>query len=820
MAQFFNFKEDYFGLTDKDVAENTETYGLNIYTKNDKPREHFNPGKVIFSPAVLLMFIAGVLSFFSSGILTGLMIILMDIVYVIISVKTGTGSDQQLENIRESTVVKFRVIRHGKMELIEKEYIVPEDIIIVQSGECVPADALIQESRDLTVDESIFTGSNKPVAKYPGAISKSELKPTFVYSGTKVLTGVAVCKVSATGVDTKYYHKLGEVVPKHHYFTSMERIVQKLLPLCSATSAVLALISMVAWILYGNEVFESAMRGITLGLCFLPTGLDTIIRVYYTRCASEMSAKSALVKSLSDIEKLNTMSVLCVEKEGAISKSRLEVQDIYSPSQELMFKISALAIEPDTTDEAERALLVKAAFFDEKISSLHEQYKFVERIPDSNDLMSGALWEIGESRLYCIKGTPEQILPLCKFRGEELYVAQKMKKEYYSHGWQVMAVACADAEERDCDQTAGFSYTFVGFAAFSAPMRDSVPSAIKTCQRAGVRVVMFTEDNAESAAATGRMIGLSGKTVTGKSISESVKYGNELELDADIYARVTPEQKLYVIEQLRKNGEIVAMAGTRAEDAEAIEKSDIGITMSGNTTGSAYEAADVIMHDDNFSAIADMIASARQVHRNIKRACAAMISGYIALILLNMLNLFGDAQLMLNPALIAVLTMFILPLTAFAGLNNRSDRKGIMPPSEFISNRKINHRFIVLASIVGALCGAASIASYMFMYNDTGSNVDFARSCSLLAFGFSTSLFTFVNMPSGNPFIGLAEGGKPAVIGVLAPALAAVLLVFIPGLNSVFGLTGIDMLATFISIVTGVIPPLGYVIVRSIIKFE
>ena len=186
MAQFFNFKGDYFGLTESDVQKNIDLYGYNIYTKKEQPRERFNPGKVILSPSALLMFIAGVLSFFSSGILTGI---------------------------------------------------------------------------------------NKPMAKYAGGISKSELKPTFVYSGTKILTGVAVCKVSATGVDTKYYHKVGEPTPKHCYYTTMERIIQKLLPLCSATAAVLALISMVAWILYGNEVFESAMRGITLGLCFLPAGM-------------------------------------------------------------------------------------------------------------------------------------------------------------------------------------------------------------------------------------------------------------------------------------------------------------------------------------------------------------------------------------------------------------------------------------------------------------------------------------------------------------------------------------------------------------------
>lgn len=817
MAQFFNFKEDYFGLNDKEVDRNTELYGLNIYTKKDRPKDSFDPGRVILSPAVLLMFIAGILSFFGS-IAAGVVIILLDVAYCVLSIWLGRSSDVKLGEIKQSTAIKFRVIRSGKLELIEKERIVPEDLIVVQAGECVPADALIQECRDLTVDESIFTGSNKPAAKYPGGISKSELKPTFVYSGTKILTGVAVCKVSATGIDTKYYHKIGEVPQKHGYYTSMEVIVQKLLPLCSAVAAVTALISMIAWILYGNHAFEAAMRGITLGLCFLPTGIDTIIRIYYTRCAAEMAEKSALVKSLSDIEKLNSMSVLCVEKEGAISKSRLTVQSIYTPSEELMFKVAALACDPESSDEAERALMVRAAFFDEKITDVYKRYKFIERIPDSNEFMSGALWEVSGSRLYCIKGTPEQILPLCKFHGEELYTAQKMKKEFYSHGWQVMAIACADADERDCDETAGFAYTFIGFAAFSSPMRDSVPAAVKTCQRAGVRVVMFTEDNAEAAAATGQMIGLSGKTVTGKHISDSVKYGTELALDADIYARVTPEQKLYIIDQLRKKGEIVAMTGTRAEDAEAIEKSDIGITISENTTGSAYEAADVIMHDDDFSAIAGMIASARQVHRNIKRACAALISGYIALILLNALNLFGDAQLMLNPALVAVLTMFILPLTALAGLNNHTDLKNIMPPSDFITSRKINYRFIIMTAVVGVLCGAASIASYMFMYN--GANADLARSCSLLSFAFCTTMFTFIRMPSGNPFTGLSNGGKTAVIGVLAPAAAALLMVFIPGVNSVFGLTGIDMLATFIAIATGIIPPLGYLIVRSLIRFE
>ena len=203
MAQFFNFKGDYFGLTESDVQKNIDLYGYNIYTKKEQPRERFNPGKVILSPSALLMFIAGVLSFFSSGILTGIVIILIDIAWCVANIRIGQRSDERLEEFHESTVMKYRVIRQGKLELVEKEF-----MILVQAGESVPADAMIQECRDLSVDESVFTGSNKPAAKYAGGISKSELKPTFVYSGTKILTGVAVCKVSATGVDTKYSEAL------------------------------------------------------------------------------------------------------------------------------------------------------------------------------------------------------------------------------------------------------------------------------------------------------------------------------------------------------------------------------------------------------------------------------------------------------------------------------------------------------------------------------------------------------------------------------------------------------------------------------------
>ena len=820
MAQFFDFKSDYFGLTDADIEKNVDLYGYNIYTKKDRPQESFSPIKVLLSPSFLLIFIAGVLSLFGSNVFSGIVILLIDAVYAAAEIYFGTHADEKLMDMHVSTAMKFRVIRNGKLELIEKEFIVPEDLLVVQAGERVPADAYIQECRDLTADESVFTGSNKPVAKYPGAMSKSELNQSFVYSGTTILTGIAICKVSAAGVDTKYYQKIGEKTDNHNYYTRMERIVQGIVPVASAVAAITALVSLVFMIVTKNDVIESAMRAITIGLCFLPTGISSIIRYYYLKGSEELLSKSAVVKSFSDIERLNSVSVLCIEKQGAISKTHLEVKSIYTKSEELLYKVGVLACEPNTTDEAERALLVKAAFFDENIKDIYQESKFIERIPESNNVMSGALWDIGGSRLYCIKGTPEQILPLCRFKGDQLFNVQKKQKEYYDAGLSVMAIACADAAERDCDATAGFAYTFVGFVALSAPLRDSVSNALKTCERSGVKVVMLAEDNPHVAEATARMIGLTGKTITGKQISDSVKYGSELVYDADIYAKVTPEQKLYILDRLKKQGEVVAMTGTRTTDAEALELADVGITISQYTAGSAYEAADIIMNDDNLASIAGMICSARQIHRNIKRGVAALISGYFGMLVLTILNLFGaeGMQLMLNPQLFALFAMILLPIAAVSYIGNRNDMKGEMPPSDYIAARKINYFFLGNSLAIGLLCGIVSAASYMFMYN--AADTAFARSCSLISFGFCFALFSLMGNSYSHPIKAVIRAGKSSYISSALIAFLPILLVYLPFLNGVFCLTPIDSLAFFISVVTGIIPVIGYAIVRSFIKFS
>lgn len=530
MAQFFNFNEDYFGLTESEIEKNTKLYGLNIYSKNTKRAEKFSYADVFLSPSVLLMFIAGVLCFFGMGVGAGIFTILIDAAYCAVEFYFRKSADKRLAELKESTTVKFRVIRNGALKLIEKEYIVPEDTIVVQAGERVPADASILEARDLTVDESVLSGNNKPVSKKTGADSKGELKQNFVYSGTTVLSGVAICRVSATGVDTKLYQHVGEIPERHAYYTGFEKIVRRSVPFCALVAILITLVSILFKFLGGEDMLLSAFRAVSLGLCFIPTGISSIIRYYYTKGSSELIKSGAVVKSLDDIEKLNSLSVLCVEKEGAISKNRLEVRGIYARSEELLYKVAALACGQNTTDPAERALMVKATFFDEKISNVYTENKFIENLADSGDTISGALWEVGGDKIYCIKGAPEQILPMCRLSGDALLAAQKRYQDYYESGCTVIAFACVEASSGELDKTIGFSYIFVGFAAFSAPLRDSVSTAVKTCRKAGVRVVMLTEENPSVAVSTGKMIGIStDEVITGAEIERIRQNGAEFD---------------------------------------------------------------------------------------------------------------------------------------------------------------------------------------------------------------------------------------------------------------------------------------------------
>ncbi len=813
-----NFKQDYTGLTDTEVEHRMDMYGSNVLDKDMQKPVHFSPVKTLLSPSFLLMLIAGVLSLFTDYMGAGIAIILIAVFYIIAEIYICLGADERMAELTESTSVKFRAIRNGKIEFINKEDIVPEDTIIVQAGEQVPADAYILESRQVTVDEGVFTRSYKPVSKYTGALGKGKLKQTHLYSGSKMLTGVAICKVTATGEDTVYFREnIHTLAGARKYYTKLEENMRRTIPICSAVAAVVAFISLVLWLIANEPVIDAALKGISVGLCLLPTGVSTVIRIYYSSSISRLINKGTLIKSLADEEKLNSMSVLCVEKEGTISQTRFEVKAISTQSEELLYKAAVLSCNPEEPSNAiEEAIMVRATFYDAEITSLYEN-PLVKRIADKEDLgVTGGQWDFDGVYLSCVKGSPESLLSFCKLSNDEYESILKTAQSYYDRGCHVVAVACANTAE-DCDVTASFSYTFVGLIALEAALLESVVPAVETCKRVGVKMVMLTEDEKPVAEAIGRMIGLSGKTVTGRMISEAVNSNRSFDLDADIYAQITPVQKLYIIQCLQQKGEIVGMTGTRVTDADALSSADVGITIA-DSAPAAQENADIIMKNNNIASIAGMISHARQMHCNIKRAFYVMLMGYMAMLVMMSFNLLAGAQPMLNPALLALLTMIMLPAAALAYLGDRSDKGSKLPPSNYVATKKLNYWFIGKILISGLLVGGVAIASYMFMY--TGSNSDFARSCALVTMSVAMAGFSFLNISDNKQLKALLNMGKHTLLIIAGIAIVPIVLVYVPFVNKCFSMEAVDVLALLMSIAAGVVAVGCYAIGRLMIKFK
>lgn len=815
MAQFFNFKQDYYGLTEEEIDNKLSMYGLNTYYRDDKLKKNFSFWEILLSPAVILMLVAGILCFWGLGIGAGIVTVLIDGVYIAAEVYARRYADSRLTEIRNSTQIKFRVVRSGKLELINREDIVPEDTIVLQEGERVPVDAIVLESSGLVVDEYALTENHNPISKYSD--DTDGIGSNNIYSGSVIISGSAMCKVTATGVDTRLYQHIGDAPDKHPYYTSVERIVRSLIPVAGCVAVALTFASMIIKLTGNNSVITSALGGITMGLCFIPVGLGSIIRLNYTIGAMRLMKGGAIAKSFSDIEKLNTLSVLCVEKEGAISKNHLEVRGIYARSEELLYRIAALSGEPDCQEPTIKALMVKAAFFNENIKNIYDENIYIKSLPESSDSLSGAIWSVGGDNLCCIKGTPEQVLPMCRLSGDALLAAKKRCEDYYAKGCTVMAVACINANLEETDLTAGFSYMFIGFAAFSAPLRESVSTAIKTCRRVGVRVVMLTEENPSVAESTGKMIGIQGKNVvTGTQIEAAENGGSEIPLDADIYARLNAQQKRLVIQKIRESGEVVAMLGTRCEDSEVLEAADVGITISQTAASCTYESADIVMNDENFASVADMIASARQVHRNIKSGVSVIISCVTALLALMIVNSFCKIEHMLIAPVIALINMIIMPLNALSFLENDTDKTNLMPPSEFVAKRTLNYRFIGTSLLFGAMIGLISALTYSFMNN--GTNNAFARSCSLVSFGWAAASILFIRQLGEQPFKSYTNASLFQKIAVAVTAILPIALVYIPFLNASFGLAAVDFLALLISIVSGVIPSVIYYLVHHFLK--
>jgi len=602
-------------------------------------------------------------------------------------------TERALEALRDLSSPRALVIRDSVEQRIAGRDVVRDDILILTEGDRVPADATLLKCNDLMVDESLLTGESVPVRKTAWNGTAPVTRPggddlPFVYSGTMLVQGRGVARVSATGWRTEF-GKIGKALQT---VETDETFLQKKSARMIQTFAAVGLsLCGLAVVLYGitrGNWINGFLVGIALAMSLLPEEIPVVLTVFLALGAWRMSQKNVLTRRMPAIESLGAATVLCVDKTGTLTLNRMTVNRLWADGEfydadaaeqktlpqkfHALVRFAVLASETDPFDPMEKAFkAIGDRYLDH--GARFADWTLAHEYSLSPELLAlSHVWESSAKGEYVIatKGAPEAVADLCHFDADQLRELERRVDSMAADGLRVLAVAKAafgssawPASQHE------FDFTFLGLIGLADPVRPEVPAAIKECAKAGVKVVMITGDYPSTAAAIGRKIGLPAETqiMTGAEIDRIQEGDLRRRIgDTAIFARVLPEQKLTLVEAFKANGEVVAMTGDGVNDAPALKAAHIGIAMGGRGTDVARETASLVLLDDNFATIVEAIRSGRRIFDNLQKAMAFIFSIHVPIAGLALVPLIFDWPLILTPVHIVFLELIIDPACSIA----------------------------------------------------------------------------------------------------------------------------------------------------------
>ena len=626
---------------------------------------------------------------------------------------------RSIEAIRALGSRSTRVLRGGKARLVPAERLVPGDIVLLDAGDVISADLRVVEAADLDADESTLTGESMRVGKSVTPVDTAARvadRTSMLFKGTSVTSGTGAGVVVATGMDTE----LGQISRLVAEAETEASPLEKKLALLSGqlvwlTLTLTALIAGIGF-LQGKDAFLMVEAAIALAVAAIPEGLPIVATLALARGMWRMAHKNALVERLSAVETLGATTVILTDKTGTLTENRMAVRRIWLPSGELSVDEHRFApadpsvtIQPDTTAELESLLRIAVLCSNATLAHVSAE--------DSGDPMELALLRAGrlagldrrellseakevreyafdtvrkmmatvhrrdDGYLVAVKGAPEAVLTRATLDEDTRNAWLARVTELGADGLRVLAFA-TQARSR-ADGPAFEALTFLGLVGLEDPPRADVPRAISACHAAGIRVVMITGDHAVTARSIARLVGLGGdapRVIEGHELtSHDGKVSEEL-LQADIFARVNPTEKLDLVRSYQASGEIVAVTGDGVNDAPALRQADIGVAMGLRGTDVAREAAAMILLDDAFPTIVEAIRNGRIIFGNIRRFATYLLSCNLAEVLIVGLAMISGLPLPLLPLQILFLNLVTDVFPAFALAMGEGDKDILKRP--------------------------------------------------------------------------------------------------------------------------------------------
>lgn len=782
------------GLTSEVVAQKLNQFGLNELPNKSST----SVLKLIIAQfnnlLTFLLLLAVVLSFIAGDPIDGWLII------TIIILNSGLGfyqefkASKELEALKKMEVSTIRVIRDGVEKKIFAKQLVPGDLILLEAGDKVPADAQVIEAANLTLNEASLTGESISVIKTPSPDENQ------IYLGTTVTTGRAKAIITTTGEETRFGKIAINLANVEEEQTPLEKSLAKLARNIGIFSVFIALLLFGIRILQGYPFGEVFFTSIALMVAAVPEGLPAIITILLALGVRKMYHKKTLVRKLSAIESLGAATVICTDKTGTLTKNQMRVKTTFNNSKDehdlllnsVLCNSASLVMKEGTDqidvlgDTTEGALLIWAQSKGLDITDLRAEGKILEELPFNLKLrMMSVLWQDPQkNRMIYSKGAPESILPLCNLTSSQIDALNEEYTKMASLGLRVLAFS---EKKLPINFSGSIEKTlsemkFLGLVGIADAARSEAKEAIAKAKSAGIKVIMITGDNELTAKSIGKEVGLlttGDEIVTGVQLDEM----SDQELSSRlfkirIFARVIPEHKLRIVQALQASGEVVAVTGDGVNDALALKQAQVGVAMGITGTDVAKEAADIIILDDNFQTIVSAVEQGRLIYDNIVKIVKFLLAGNLSEVLIIVVSVLVGFPTPLAPVQILWINFVTdgLPAlslaadSATANIMNKSPNKD---GGNLLTS--FNTQFILLSGgIIALIC----LTTFFFSLQLLG--LEIARSITFNMMVLLQMIFIFV-IRKGSIF-----SNKYLLISVLAVILMQILITTFPPLQEAF----------------------------------
>lgn len=753
-------------LNTPQVATLQKQYGFNEITIH-RQRTLFHIVLEQFrSIFILILFLAAIFSFSVHDIIDGCFILVVIFLNGALGFFQEYKAEKAIEKLRKQSIFVTRVIRDGREQMIDNRLLVPGDTILLEAGNKVPADALLFESINTEVDESLLTGESMPVYKHTGDADAKRL-----FMGTIVVKGRCKAVVTDIGMQTRFGHLAYTLASVQESPTRLAGYITLLGKQLSVAGVISGLIVFFFSLYHQAPFFETMLISISLIVAVVPEGLPTIITIALTTGAARMAKKLVIIRKMSAIETLGEVSVIATDKTGTITQNKMAVKYIWLDNKTFSVTESLPNITHQTFqkyliisvlcnnaklfsqankfpdiigDQTEGALLLLATKQDTTQESLQKNWHFIDEFSfDETTKTMTVFYEENNKHFALTKGAPENILAISSQimqDGEAHALSDKEKKHlqeiyqtYASEGLRVIAFGYKEITEKKKKYTredGESQITFVGFVGIADPIRPEVKDAIEQTRQAGIRTIMITGDNELTAKTIALEINLMKK-------DEVVFTGNQLDDLSDtqlaevlptisVFARCTPEHKLRIVQAYQKQNAVVAVTGDGINDAPCLKQANVGIAMGMIGTDVTREAADVVITDDNFATIVSGIEEGRIIFDNILKSISYLIAGNFSEILTILIALLVGLPSPFLPVHILWINVVTDSLPAIAlALDTKHSRVMKRLPANtalpFISSRRFTKLFLL--SFVIAL---TTLIIYGILVTKT--NILFARS--------------------------------------------------------------------------------------------